>query len=82
MEIFISYPQSTRDTHISPRAFGPRADMGVSGWYGVWYENCHIIYKEDSEYILVEESALSRAFSYIRWPEIMVHYKNTPIQIY
>ena len=23
--------------------FGPRADMGVSGWYGVWYENCHII---------------------------------------
>ena len=30
--------------HISPGAsFGPRADMGVSGWYGVWYENCRII---------------------------------------
>ena len=38
MAIFISYPISTWDTHISPRA-----DMGVSGWYGVWYENCHII---------------------------------------
>ena len=46
MAIFISYPISTRDTHISPRArwpTGPRADMSVSGWYGVWYENCHII---------------------------------------
>ena len=29
-------------THISPRAFGPWADMGISGWYGVWYETCHI----------------------------------------
>ena len=43
MAIFISYPISTRDTHISPRAEGPRADMGNSDWYGVWYENCHII---------------------------------------
>ena len=31
MEIFMSYPISTRDTHISSRAFSPRADMGVSG---------------------------------------------------
>ena len=31
MAIFISYPISTRDTHISPRAIGPRVDMGVSG---------------------------------------------------
>ena len=38
MAIFIPYPISTRDTHISLRA-----DMGVSGWYRVWYENCHII---------------------------------------
>ena len=33
-------------TPISARgssAFGPRADMSVSGWYGVWYENCQII---------------------------------------
>ena len=37
MAIFIPYPISTRDTHISPRAFGPRADMGVSAWYGVCY---------------------------------------------
>ena len=36
--------------HINPRhpyqpegRKGPRADMGVSGWYGAWYENCHII---------------------------------------
>ena len=32
--------------HINPRpisAISPRADMGVSGWYGVWYENCHVI---------------------------------------
>ena len=43
MAIFMSYPISIRDTHISPRAFSPRADMGVSGWYGVWYENSHII---------------------------------------
>ena len=43
MAIFISYPIPTRDTLISPRAFSPRADMGVLGWYGVWYENCHII---------------------------------------
>ena len=35
--IFISYPISSRDTHISPRA-----DMS-RGWYGVGYENCHII---------------------------------------
>ena len=34
----ISYTISTRDTHISPRA-----DMGVSGCYGIWYENCHVI---------------------------------------
>ena len=34
MAIFILYPISAED---------PRADMGVSGWYGVWYENCHII---------------------------------------
>ena len=43
MAILISYPISTRDTHISPRAEGPLADMDVEGWYGVWYENCHII---------------------------------------
>ena len=43
MAIFISYPISTRDTHISPMAEGHRADMGVSGWYGVWYENRYII---------------------------------------
>jgi hypothetical protein len=30
MAIFVSHPISTRD-------------FGVSGWYGVWYENCHII---------------------------------------
>ena len=34
MAIFISYPIST---------LNPRDDKGVSGWYGVWYENCHII---------------------------------------
>ena len=43
MSIFISHPISTRDANINSRAFGPLADMGVSGWYGVWYENCHII---------------------------------------
>ena len=39
MAIFISYPISSRDTHVSPSAEGRR----VEGWYGVWYENCHII---------------------------------------
>ena len=28
MAIFISYRISTRDIHISPRSFGPRADKG------------------------------------------------------
>ena len=40
MAIFISYPISTQDTHISPWAEG---QIRVEGWYGVWYENCHII---------------------------------------
>ena len=31
MTFFVAYPISTRDSHISPRAEGPRADMGVSG---------------------------------------------------
>ena len=31
MAIIISHPISTRDTHISQRANGPRADIGVSG---------------------------------------------------
>jgi hypothetical protein len=30
-------------THISTRAFGPWANMGVSGWYDMWYEKWHII---------------------------------------
>jgi hypothetical protein len=35
-------------THISPLAFGPWANMGVSGWYDMWYEKCHIrIYNND-----------------------------------
>ena len=41
--IFLSHPISTRDTHISQRAEGPRTNMGISGWYGVWYENWHVI---------------------------------------
>lgn len=24
-------------TNIIPRVFGPRTDIGVSGWYGLWY---------------------------------------------
>ena len=35
--VFISYPMSTRDTHISPRAVGPRVDMGQGLIWGmVW----------------------------------------------
>ena len=32
-------------THISPQAFDlwTWANMGVSGWYDMWYEKCHII---------------------------------------
>jgi hypothetical protein len=30
-------------THLSPQAFGPWANMGVSGWYDMYYEKCHII---------------------------------------
>ena len=41
--IFISHPISTRDTHISKRTEGQRANMGVSARYGVWYEHWHII---------------------------------------
>ena len=40
MSIFISHPISNRDVNISPRVLSPLANMGVSGWYGVWYENC------------------------------------------
>ena len=36
----ISYKPST---HIIPRAFGPWANMGVSGWYDMWYKQCHMI---------------------------------------
>ena len=37
MAIFISYPISTWDTHISPTAFGPWADMGVRLIWGmIW----------------------------------------------
>jgi hypothetical protein len=43
MSIFISNSISSRDAHVSPMAFGPLANMGVSGWYKVWYENCYIL---------------------------------------
>ena len=29
--------------YISPRAYGPRADMEISGWYEGWYERGHMI---------------------------------------
>ena len=35
-----------------------RVDMGVSGWYGVWYENCHII-------IYLSYILLSDKFAYL-----------------
>ena len=41
MAFFISYPISTQDSHTRSRAFGPRPDVGVLGWYGVWCENCY-----------------------------------------
>ena len=45
MAIFISYPVSTRDTHISPRAEGPRADMGQGLLWGmVWKLPCHNLF--------------------------------------
>ena len=45
--------------HIIPRhPYQPEADMGVSGWYGVWYENCHII-------IYLSYIFLSDKFAYI-----------------
>ena len=40
---FSYHTQYQPSTHIRPRTFCPWADMGGSGWYGVWYENCHII---------------------------------------
>ena len=49
MAIFISYPISTWDTHISPRA---------DAWYGVWYENWHII-------IYLSYIFLSEKFAYL-----------------
>ena len=42
MAIFISYPMSTQDP-ISARGLKARGLIWVKGWYGVWYENCHII---------------------------------------
>ena len=39
--------------HISPRDEVPRANMGVSGWYDMWYEKCHILiynYRPMKEY--------------------------------
>jgi hypothetical protein len=30
-------------THISPRTFGPWANMGIAGWSDMWYEKWHII---------------------------------------
>ena len=48
MAIFISYPILTRDSHISLRAEGPRADMGRRLiWYMMWklpYHNLFIIH--------------------------------------
>jgi len=43
MSIFISHPIATRDVDIIPQDFGTLVNMGVPGWYGVWYENCHIM---------------------------------------
>jgi len=43
MSISISYPISALDSHIGPRAYGPRANMGVSGRYRVRYGNRHTI---------------------------------------
>ena len=48
MAFFVSYPISTRDSHISPRAKGPRADMGRGLIWGMIrkmsYHNLFIIY--------------------------------------
>jgi len=43
MAIFISYPISTRDTHITQLVQSARANIGFVGWYGVWYEDWQII---------------------------------------
>ena len=42
-DIFRIIPHINPRLHISPWAFGPQTDMGVLGWYGVWYEKCHKI---------------------------------------
>ena len=64
MAFFISHAISTRDAHISPRAFGPWANMGISGWY----ENCHII--TSYYWTLVQPSLSSLCHSFIASEEI------------
>ena len=42
MALSVSYPVSTRDTNINPRALA-RGMILVESWYGMWYGKNHII---------------------------------------
>ena len=64
MSVFISYPISTWDSHISPRAEGLRADTRVEGWCGsrgliggmIWkltFHNLFIIYFIVTKFVVI-----------------------------
>ena len=76
MAFFISHVIWTGDTHISPRAEGPRSNMGRGLiWYVIWkmpYHNLFIIYFNASSLIFV-----SWPFSKtIAWYGVWIWYNN------
>ena len=43
MAKFVLHPYQP-SSYISPRTYGPRVDIGISGWLGVWYRFCHVLF--------------------------------------
>ena len=66
----LPYQPETPVSAWGPKARGlireSRADMGVEGWYRVWYENCHIIIP--LSYILLWQRPFSLSMQdHVRW---------------
>jgi hypothetical protein len=64
-------------THISPRVFGPCANMGVSGWYDMWYEKWHIIMYIASGGSDLNEESNSKIYYVIIWLYVLVNQNST-----
>jgi hypothetical protein len=46
MALSVSHPSSTLES------FSSSDDIGVSGWYGMWYGRSHIIFSISTKYVI------------------------------